>query len=177
MDDVELIDLPGEKMAEEFIRGNLDAVVTWGAHIRQSIEKGQGTKIFDTSDIPGLSPAGIVFHRSFIEKRFDDVQAYVEVWHKTIRFIHEKPEEAFAIIAKAFNRPLEDVRLMAKIDKILDFKANQIAFTYAAGIDSLYGSFHQMNEFMIRNQMAKKKLDSSQWIDDRFIQALKWSIK
>jgi NitT/TauT family transport system substrate-binding protein len=175
--DVELIDLPGEKMASEFIRGNLDAIVTWGNFITQAIEQGQGHMIFNTSEINGLSPAGIVFHRSFIRKRADDVQAYVNVWHKTTQFIKRHPQEAFRIIAKIYNRTPKEIVDYTKIDKILDLRDNITSFTYAAGFESLYGTAHKINTFMIQNGTADKLLHTTEYIDDRFIRVVKWQSK
>tara|TARA_R110001592_G_scaffold341482_1_gene630616 strand:- start:8410 stop:9438 length:1029 start_codon:yes stop_codon:yes gene_type:complete len=174
MNEVELVDLPGEQMTDAFIKGTVDAIATWEPFISQVIEKGKGRKIFDTSEIPGISPAGIVFHRHFIEQRSNDVQAFINVWHKATHFIKQHPVEAYQIIAASYNTTPAQIEALSKMDKILNLQDNLIAYTYAAGIDSLHGNFQEMNKFMIRNQLTEKQLDSSEFLNDRFIQALKW---
>ncbi|MBF0240145.1 MAG: ABC transporter substrate-binding protein, partial [SAR324 cluster bacterium] len=96
--DVTLIDMPSEKTLEAFLSDKIDAFISWEPYLNQALEKG-GIKLFDTSQIPGISPEGLVFHRAFIEKRRGDVDAIIKVWHRTTIFIQEHPDDAFGIIA------------------------------------------------------------------------------
>jgi len=172
LDDVVIVDMPGETVAEEFIKGTVDAIVTWEPEVSKAIEKGSGRKLFDTSEIPGISPNGGVFHRSFIEKRPGDVQAFVNVWHKTTKFIKENPKEAFSIIAGIYKKTPGEVQALAQIDKILDLQDNLIAFSYSTGFESLHGAAYKINDFMLKKGITDKQLDSLEFLDDQFIRAL-----
>ena len=136
-------------------------------------EKANGRKLFDTSEIPGISPNGQTFHRSFIEERPEDVQVYVNVWHKTTQFIKENPKEAFGIIADIYKVTLGEVQAFAQVDKILYLRDNLTAFSYGAGFESLHGTARQINNFMIKEGMIDKQLDSTEFLDARFIRTLK----
>jgi NitT/TauT family transport system substrate-binding protein len=171
LDDIIIIPAKAEDV-DKFINGEVDALVTWEPHASEARENG-GRSIFDSSEVPGLIYVGITFHRSFIEQRPQDVQAYVNVWHKTTEFIKTNPEEAFGIIAKIYDVPIDEVQAFTQQDKILDLADNKITFSYAAGFESLHGTARQMNEFMKDNSITNKTLDTTKFIDARFIRGVK----
>ncbi len=173
LSDVTIVDMPEEKTVEEFIKGNVDAIVTWEPFVTEAINKGNGRRLFDTTEIPGIMPGVCAFHKSFIEKRPEDVQAYVNVWHKTTQFIKENPKEAFGIIADIYKLAPGEVQALTQADKILDLRDNLTAFSYGAGFESLHGTARQINNFMIRKGMTDKQLDSTEFLDARFTRALK----
>jgi len=168
LDDVELVENQAEDI-QTFIDGKLDALVTVEPLLSEAADKGDGYKIFGTSEIPGLISDVIGFHRSFIEERPGDVQAYVNVWHKTTKFIKENPEEAFGIIAEIYNVTPEEVQALTQEDKILDLRDNKVVFSYAAGFESLHGTAKQINDFMKENGITDMTLDSVEFIDGQFI--------
>jgi NitT/TauT family transport system substrate-binding protein len=152
-----------------FIDGTVNALITWEPHLSEASEKREGRILFDSSDIPGLIPDVHVFTRKFIDERPEDVQAYVNVWHRTTKFIKENPKEAYRMIADIYGFSIDEVESLAENGKILDFRENKIAFSYAAGFESLHGTARQINDFMIEKGITDKKLDSLDFIDARFI--------
>lgn len=152
-----------------FINNEVDAIVTYEPFASEAIKKGNGKSIFDSSEIPGLIPDVFVTRKTFLKERQNDIQAYVNVWHKTTEFIKENPDEAFDIIANSYGVSVEDVTGFAKEVKILDLRDNKIAFSYAAGFESLHGTTWKINNFMIEQGITNKKLDSTKFIDASFI--------
>ena len=67
----------------------------------------------------------------------------------------------------------EEIRQSAQIDKILGWRENELAFSFAASFDSLHGVTRQINDFMIAKGITSRKLDSGQFLDGSFIRALK----
>ncbi len=143
-DEVVKVNVLTERAVKDFINGTLDAIVTWEPLAAEARKKGNGRTLFDTSQSPGIVASVTAFKRSFIKKRPHDVQACVNVWHRTIQFIKENPEEAFGIIAAIYNVSLDEVKVLANLDKIMDLDHNITAFTYGAGFDSLYGGARQV---------------------------------
>ncbi len=174
LDDVKTVDIPPRKVAEEFSKGTIDAVVTWEPYVEQTqaIENENVHKIFNTAEIPGISPALETFRRSFIEERPGDVQAFVKVWHKTTQFIKENPKEAFGIIAQNYNQTRSEVEVYAQADKILDLRDNITAYSFGSGYESLHGSVSRMNDFLIEKGITKEQIDSTIFLDARFISNL-----
>lgn len=171
--DIKTVDIAAEKAAEALIQGSVDAIVTWEPIVTEVIEKGNGRKLFDTSEISGISPNGYVFHKSFIEERPEDVQAFVEVWHRATNFIRENPGEAFGIIADIYDVTPGEAQAFSGLNRIMDLRDNRIAFTYAAGFESLHGTAQQINDFMIDRGLTGQQLDCTEFIDDRFIRNLR----
>lgn len=172
-EDIRVVDLTAEKAAEAFVQKKVNAILTWEPMVTEAMEKGKGHKLFDTSAIPGISPAGCAFHRDFIEKRPEDVEAFVGVWRRTADFIRGNPKEAFGIIAEIYKESLGEVEAFAQVDRIMDLHDNQTAFTYAAGFESLHGSARRINRYMIDHGLTPQQMDSTEFIDGRFIRNLR----
>jgi NitT/TauT family transport system substrate-binding protein len=173
LEDVVPVDLTGEQAPEVFIQGKVDAVATWEPFVTQALAGSRGRKLFDSSEIPGLSPEGLTFRRSFLEQRPGDVRAMVQVWHKTTRFIQEHPQEAFGIIAGIYRAPLEQVQALAQVDRIMDLKENLTAFAVSPGYESLHTSARRMNHFLIKKGLTGKQLEIGKFLDPRFLRELK----
>lgn len=147
-------------------------MIAWEPFVTEAMEKGNGHKLFDSSMIPGISPSSEIFQRSFIQNRPGDVAAFVRVWHKTTQFIKENPKEAFGIIAAIYKNTPEEVEALAQMDQIMDLKDNLTAFSYGSGLDSLHGSWKQMNNFMVKNKVIEKRLNSIDYLDSSWIRNL-----
>jgi len=173
INDVTIIDMPSEKSVEALSKGMIDAVIAWGPFAEKIIKNRIGHKIFDTSEVSGISPNGYTFHQSFIEKRPGDVQAFVNVWYKTVNLIKENPQEAFGIIADIYDKTTDEVQSYAQGEKLLDLRENLAAFSFGSGFTSLHGTVRRINNFMIEKGTVKEQLDSTKFIDSRFIHALK----
>lgn len=171
--DVQIVNVQPEKAPEALIKGEVDAMFTFEPFATQGLEAVKGHNLFDTSQAPGLSPTLIVFQRKFIDERQSEVTAFVKVWLRTTTFIKAHPDEAFGIVASINRKTPAEVRQFAEIDNILDLRDNELAFSFAAGFDSLHGAVRQMNDYMIARDITDKKLDSSQFLERSFIRALK----
>jgi NitT/TauT family transport system substrate-binding protein len=167
-DDVTYVETKVEDIMP-LVNGEIDALVVFEPFASQAVEKTNGRKIFDTSQIPGLIPDVVAFHKSFIQERPEDVQAFVQVWYKTTEFIKDNPKDAFGIIAKNYDKTPDDVQAFADQVKILDLRDNKVTFSYAAGFESLHGTARQINDFMKDSGITDKNLDSTDFIDARFI--------
>lgn len=170
--DVQVVNLAAEKAPEALIKGDADAMLTFEPYASQGLEAVHGHNLFDTSQLPGLVPTLMVFPRQLIEQRRDEAAAFVKVWRRTTSFIEEHPEAAFRIVATVNKRPLEEVRRLSQLDRILGRRDNELAFSFAGGFDSLHGAVRQVNDYMIDKGITDQKLDSSRCLDGTFIRAL-----
>jgi NitT/TauT family transport system substrate-binding protein len=171
--DIIKVDILEEQAANDFTEHKVDAIITWEPFVTLALKGRTGRKLFNTAEIPGISPNGQVFHRSFIEERPGDVQAYVNVWYRTTQFIKENPTEAFAIIAEIYGVTPGEVEAFAEQDTILDLQDNLKAFTYGVGFESLHGTAREINNFMIEKGITDKQLDSTEFLDPQFIRAVR----
>jgi NitT/TauT family transport system substrate-binding protein len=79
LDDIAILDVPGEKAPGLLAAGKADAFASWEPALSEAEASG-GVRLFDTSRLPGLNGAVQAFKR---------------------RFIDERPDEAFAVVARS----------------------------------------------------------------------------
>lgn len=175
--DVIIKDMPGEELGRAFINGEVDAIFTWEPFVSEVLTKGAGHKLFDSSEIPGLMPVVFAFHQKFINERPGDVQAFVNVWDRTVKFMKENPDEANQIIADIYNVTPKEIADFISIDKVFDLEANRIAFLESVGFESLHGVTQQVVKFLfergvVDNAFAINKTLHAQFFDDRFVKKL-----
>jgi NitT/TauT family transport system substrate-binding protein len=168
-EDITKVDgIPDEEMADAFIAGKIDGFLSWQPQVSIAIKNG-GQSLWDASLTPGISPNVHAVRKSFIRERPEDVQAYANVWHKTTEWMKNNLEESFQIISIEYGFPTEDVKELYESEVLPDLRDNKIAFSYAAGFESLHGTARQINDFMIKKGITDKQLDSTEFIDARFI--------
>jgi NitT/TauT family transport system substrate-binding protein len=173
LSDVQVVEVAIEDAASALQSGRAVAVFTYDPYSSEAIEQLKAHKIFDTSEVPGLVPSLDVFPKEFVEQYPDVVQAYVKVWHKTTQYILENKSEAVAIISEIYEVEPSEVEAYMQGDKILTLNDNLSGFAYTAGYESLHGNFRRVNQFLIDNGHTDQKLESVEFIDNTFIQALK----
>lgn len=148
MEDVSLVNIDPEKAATKLAAGDVDAVMTWEPYASAAAVNGH--RLYDTSMVQGLITAGMVFRREFIEGRPEDIHAMLKVWHRATQYIHAEPETAFAIVAEAQGVSAEEVADFAELNHILGLRENVTAFTYASGLESLFGSARKIQRFLLK---------------------------
>lgn len=170
--DVTQVDTKTEDAVKDLSSAKIDATVTWEPLLTDAAKAVKGTLVADDSSIPSISPCVFVFSESFIRSRPGDVQAFVNVWHRTTQFIKEYPAEAFGIIAEIYKKTPGDVQAFAQKDKINDLRDNQTAFTYSASFESLYGAARAINTYLIDKGLTDRELDTTQFLNGHFIKSL-----
>ncbi|WP_027330021.1 ABC transporter substrate-binding protein [Marinimicrobium agarilyticum] len=146
VEDVTLVDMDAEESAERLSAGDVDAVMTWEPYATAAAKN--GNPLYDTAQTPGLISAGMIFRREFIKERPEDINRLLQVWWRATTFIHSHPEAAFEIVAEAQKVSPEEVKAFAELNQILGLRDNVQAFTYASGLESLFGSARKIQRFL-----------------------------
>lgn len=171
LEEITLVDRSGEEAIADFIAGRVDAILSWEPYVSDA-KKAGGVEIFTSGDFPGLTYSVFTLRRDFIEAHPREVDALTQVWQRTERFIRENPQASCAIVARLSNEPLPYVEGLLRSDRVLDISDNRRAFSYAAGFESLHGSWRRMNDFMLDRGLVARRVDSPAHLDSRFIRAL-----
>lgn len=165
------MDMAAENAADLLAANEVDAVMTWEPYVTAAAKI--GNRLYDTSKTPGLIRAGMIFRQSFVDDRPEDIQRMLEVWLRATEFIRSEPQEAFAIVADAQNVTPEEVRSFAELNQILGLRDNVQAFTYASGLESLFGSARKIQRFLVkRNGTDASGENSEELLEGRFVREL-----
>ena len=169
--EITLVDRAGDAAIADFLAGRVDAILSWDPYVSYAKTAG-GVQIFSAGDFPGLTYSVFTLRRDYIDAHPREVNALVQVWQRAERFIRENPREASAIVARLSHEPLPYVQGLLSSDRVLDISDNRRAFSYAAGFESLHGSWRRMNDFMLDRDLVSRRVDSPAHLDSRFIRAL-----
>jgi NitT/TauT family transport system substrate-binding protein len=167
-----LIDQAEEQAIEDLKAGRVDAVFVWEPYATRAQDAVDGTRLFSTADFPGLTYNVLALPHRFVTEHPAEVETLLRVWSRVNGFIEAHPEEAYALVAKLYHQSPSIPRDMARTDRILDLVENQRAFSYAAGFESLHGSWRRMNDFMMEHGLAKERVSSTEHLDSRFLTEL-----
>lgn len=171
LDEITLVDRSTEDAFQDFSAGRVDAILVWEPYVTEAKAIG-GVQIFSTADFPGLTYSVFTLRSDFIKAHPREVKALVDVWYRADRYVREHPQETCEIVARLFDEPLSYCRDLLTTNRILDVADNGRAFSYAAGFESLHGSWRRMNDFMLDRGLATRRVDSPSHLDSRFIREL-----
>jgi NitT/TauT family transport system substrate-binding protein len=169
--DLELVDQPGETAVADFKAGRVDAILVWEPYVTDALAAG-GVSLFSASDVPGLTYSVLSLRHEFIRMHPQEVAAMVRVWHQAETFIRDHPHEACVIVGQLLGYPVEEVEALMKTVRIVDLADNGRAFSYAAGFESLHGSWRRMNDYMLERGLATARVESAEHLDSGFIRRL-----
>lgn len=169
--DYEIVNVPASDVLDALESGEIDAGHTWEPTRSTALKKGY-KQLGKAGDYPGLITDVISFNSKVIEERPSDVQAIVKSLVEARAFVFSNKEEAIKIMAEAEGMSEEDMESGINGVHLLDLRDNKVAFSYAAGFESLHGTAKRINDFMIKQGITDKKLNSTEFIDARFIRGI-----
>jgi NitT/TauT family transport system substrate-binding protein len=172
LDQFVLIDRSQEEAVSDMKAGSVDAAFIWEPYVTQAQRATGGERVFSTADFSGLTYSVFTLRREFVSSRPDDVQKLMRVWQRAVAYVREHPEESCVIVAKSLDENLEEVREILRTDRVLDTADNMRAFSYAAGFESLHGSWRRMNDFMLERGLVHTRVASPDHLDPSFVHAL-----
>lgn len=171
-DAVQIVEIAAEKGANELSSGRVDAIFTWEPFVAEALAKTGGKKLFDSSQIPGISWTIYATRGDFLRQHSSEIHKLMQVWKRTEEYIQKEPNEAYAIVAEVNHTTVAEVLAFAQLDKTLSPDENRAAFSYAGGFDSLHGSARRMNDFQIQTGLVTNQIESPKLLDSSFIHEL-----
>lgn len=163
---------PGET-TKQLQAGAIDVAVTHEPFLSQFLASNEARLIYSSADAPGLITDVLTFRTDFLRAHPQAVEAIVRVYFKALRFWAEHPEQACAIVAKEFQDTPEGIARQLQGIRMLDESGNRTAFTFSAGLQSLYGNLRQVAAFLAEHHgPAVGSFDSDALVDRTFIKAL-----
>lgn len=130
-DDVTIKPMDPDAAAAAFASKHVDVAVTWEPHLTAVKEARPDSAVLLRSgkndggaDYSGVIVDVLVFREDFIEKRPQDVQAFVDAWYEATEFLEQNQEKARRIIADEMGLEPEEAQAMLANVKFLDRDSN-----------------------------------------------------
>jgi NitT/TauT family transport system substrate-binding protein len=115
LDDVVAVSSDQVAMAEEFLAGNLDAVVTYPPRSLELLRDGKAKIVFSSSELPGEIVDVIAVDAEVIARRPEDVKRVSRAFYRAVEFARSNKAEAYGIMgaregisAQEFEEALQD---------------------------------------------------------------------
>lgn len=135
LEDTKITNVSGEQTLPLLQSGKIQAGHTWEPHVTQAIQSGFNV-LFTSKETPGLIPDVIVFHDSVLQKRPNDIRAFVRAWFQAVDYWENNPQEGNILIAQFLKIKPDKISLAGV--KLLNLRDNKNAFSPANSTESLY---------------------------------------
>ena len=172
---VKVVNAVTQELSQVFNTPNIDAVALWQPFGLQALKNVPGSQvIYDSSKTPGLIYDVLSVNIPNIEKRKDDWKKIIVVWDKVVKYLDDPATHADGIkimADRADVAPEELEKLMAGTT-LLNLEDNKKAFQKGEGLDSLYGSSHNVNKFNLRVGIYKESPDVDKTIYPNLVNEL-----
>lgn len=169
--DITFVPMETGKAATAFVAGQVDAVGVFAPFTTQALKRPGSKELFSSKDFPGAISDHLVFTRSFVNEHPEQVQAVVDAWFATTKFLETNPDEAIAIMAKKANVSVEEYKQYAGGTRIFTVQENITAFQPGNDMSSLPFAAKKISAFLTQVGLAKTQPDLSKLFDDRFVRA------
>lgn len=160
-----------QKAAEDFAAGKVDATAVFAPFTNTALKKAGSKELTSSKDFPGAIADVLVFRREFIDKNPELVQATVNNWFDTLKYIKSNPAKANAIMAKKADTSVAEYVEFDKGTKLFDVAENLKAFQPGNDYTSLSFNAEDLKKTLVDVGLTKKSADLSKMFDDRFIKA------
>jgi NitT/TauT family transport system substrate-binding protein len=169
--DIELVPLATDAAAAAFAGGQVDAVGAFAPFTTTALQRKGSRAVATSKDFPGAIPDHLVVKPSLVKDRAKDVQALVNTWFETLKWIRDNKDEAIAIMAKRAGVSVEDYTSYDAGTTIFTRAQNLEAFTPGSTPAHLDFQAAKIVEFITSTGLAKDKPKLDGLFDDRFVKA------
>lgn len=170
INDIIPINLAADKAAQALVKGDVDVAATFEPLVSQVVGQIHGNTLYTSAEAPGIITDILTFRSDFINQYPDTVQSIAKAYFKGVQYWKDHPADANQLIGKELGVSAAEADNALAGIKILNVQDNIAAFTFAAGLQSLYGNLRQVGRFMQATSSAT--IDTDSLIEPKFIRAL-----
>lgn len=170
--DVHIEAMPTDAGAAAFASGQVDAVGAFAPYTSKALQRPGSRAIVTSAEFPGAIPDHLVVKRSLITDHPDEVQALVDTWFDTLRWIKGHKDAATEIMAKQGAVTISDYRSYDAGTTILTLQQNLDAFTPGTTSDHLNFQASQVADFMVAAGLVQNRPSLDGLFDNQFVKAV-----
>lgn len=169
--DIKFEPLETAEATEAFLAGEIDAVGVFAPFTTKALLRPGSKELFSSKDFPGAISDHLTVSRKMINERPQDVQALVNTWFATMKFINKKPEKSYEIMAERAGITVEEYKEYDAGTKIFSVEDNLKAFSSGNDRTSLNYTAKEISNFLVANDLIKTAPNLNKLFDDRFVKA------
>ena len=169
--DITLVSMPTDAAADAFAQGRVDAVGAFAPFTSVALKRRGSRAIATSAEFPGAIPDHLVVRTTLAQTRPADVQALVDTWFETVRWIRDHRDAAVGIMAKRAEVSVEEYRTYDAGTTIFTRRQNIDAFTPGTTPDHLNFQAGQIVDFMLTTGMVEERPSLDGLLDGRFVDA------
>jgi NitT/TauT family transport system substrate-binding protein len=167
--DIALSEVDPEMVPEALVKGDIDAGYVYAPYDQIAVDN--GFKILDYENDPELMvPDIVIFHKSVINERPEEVRAFVAAWFEATDYRLAHMEECDQLIAKMTGKKAEEVKLNGEVTFFSRAENLKIFDRSGTENNSIY-RLAQMNlDFMVSRGSITRLPDLTQLLNPVFLQ-------
>jgi NitT/TauT family transport system substrate-binding protein len=169
--DVTMKFMGNEDSAKEFAAGKVDATSVFTPATNIALKRPGSKELASSKDFPGAISDVLSFRRDFVEKNPEIVQATVDNWFNTLKYIKSNSAKSNDLMAKQSKVSIAEYVEFEKGIKIFDLTDNLKAFQPGKDRTSLAFTAEDLKKTVVDLGLTKNSPDLSKLFDDRFVKA------
>ena len=167
--DIDLIPMPTDAAAAAFVAGKVDAVGVFAPFTTTALQRRGSRAIATSVEFPGAIPDHLVVASTLAGKRPADVQALVDTWFDTLRWIRNHKDAAVEIMAKRAGVSVADYRSYDAGTTIFTRQQNVEAFTPGTTPAHLNFQASRISDFMVDTGLVRERPSVEGLLEGRFV--------
>jgi NitT/TauT family transport system substrate-binding protein len=170
--DVQLVPLPKDAGAVAFAAGSVDAVCISAPSTTKALQRQGSHAIATSAEFPGAIPTGLVVRGGLISDHPQTVQALVDTWFDTLKWIKTHRDTAVGIMARQAGVGVGDYNTYDAGTAIFTLQQNLDAFTAGTTAAHLNYQAALTADFVFGTGMVQHRPSLDGLLDDRFVKAV-----
>jgi ABC transporter, substrate-binding protein, aliphatic sulfonates family len=169
--DVTVVPMSAGDAGAAFIAGKVDAAVTWEPWLSKGASA-NGKVLVSTKDLPGIIMDSIGFRKEVIEKRPDDVKAFVAAMADAMDYWKANKDESDQIMAKGLKIDVKEFTSTVPGLKFFNKDDNKKLFGTSADQGSVYQFTKNDINFYVEQKVIDKAITPESIINSKFVEGL-----
>jgi NitT/TauT family transport system substrate-binding protein len=154
-----------------FVAKKIDVAVTFEPHLSEAKKRPDG-HVLITSAAPiaeGVIVDNFIVRNDVIQGRREDVEKFIRAWFKAVQYCKSNPDDANAIIAKAFDLKPSEVSDMLTGVKLFDEGMNKKFLSFSGEPHTVLEIAGKAGELYFRAGLISNKPDAKTLVDTTFV--------
>jgi NitT/TauT family transport system substrate-binding protein len=161
-----------EAAAVAFAAGHVDAVTASAPFTTRALQRPGSHAIATSAEFPGAIPNHLVVRPALVEERPKEVQALVNTWFETLRWMKLNKDAAIAIMARVGGVDVADYQTYDSGTTVFTHQQNLDAFTPGTTPEHLNYQAAQIADFVLSTGMVQHRPSLAGLLDERFVRAV-----